>query len=178
MEQTNENAYFATAPIGRLIAKFAIPTVISLVVVSLYNIVDQIFIGHGVGYLGNGATTVLFPLTVIAMALALLFGDGAAAYLSLKLGEGDKESAGKGIGNAVLMLTLLGIVFLIAGLVFLKPLVKMFGATEAIMPYALDYGYIIVIGLPFLVILTGLNSIIRADGSPRFAMITMLVGAV
>ena len=92
---------FATEPVGRLITKFAIPCVISLLVNSLYNIVDQIFIGWGVGYLGNGATNVVFPITIIALALSLMIGDGGAAYLSLKLGEGDTENARKGIGNAV-----------------------------------------------------------------------------
>lgn len=88
MDEAKNNSYFETAPIGRLMAKFAIPCIISLVVNALYNIVDQIFIGRGVGYLGNGATSVVFPITVIATALALLIGDGGAAYLSLKLGEG------------------------------------------------------------------------------------------
>ena len=96
---------FATEPVGRLILKFAIPCVISLLVNSLYNIVDQIFIGWGVGYLGNGATNVVFPITIIALALSLMIGDGGAAFLSLKLGEGDIDSAKKGVGNAVIMVT-------------------------------------------------------------------------
>ena len=119
MEQTESpsSSTFATEPIGRLIVKFAIPCVISLLVNSLYNIVDQIFIGWGVGYLGNGATNIVFPITIVALSLSLMIGDGGAAYLSLKLGEGDIESAKKGVGNAIVLVTvvsiLLAAVFLI-----------------------------------------------------------------
>ena len=173
-----ERSPFATDPIGKLIARFAIPCVISLLVNALYNIVDQIFIGRGVGYLGNGATNVVFPITVIALAFALLIGDGGAAYLSLRLGEGDKESAQKGVGNAVTMVTIAGLVMLVAALLFMEPIVNLFGATDNLRPYALDYGYIIAIGLPFTMISTALNSIIRADGSPKFAMMSMLLGAI
>lgn len=172
-----EKSLFATEPIGKLIVKFAVPCVISLLVNSLYNIVDQIFIGRGVGYLGNGATNVVFPVTVIALAFALLIGDGGAAFLSLKLGEDDKESAQKGVGNAITMVTIAGIAMLAFTLIFLKQIVGVFGVTEKLLPYALDYGYIIAIGLPFIMISTALNSIIRADGSPQFAMISMLLGA-
>jgi len=177
MNQTKQNP-LATEPIGRLIAKFAIPSVISLLVNSLYNIVDQIFIGRGVGYLGNGATNVVFPITIIALAFALLVGDGAASYLSLKLGEGKKEIAQKGVSNAILMLTAIGIIFLIMGSIFLKPLVLFFGATDIILPFALEYGRIIIIGLPFVIIGVGLNSMIRADGNPRYAMLSMIIGAI
>ena len=173
-----EQSPFATDPIGKLIARFAIPCVISLLVNALYNIVDQIFIGRGVGYLGNGATNVVFPITVIALAVALLIGDGGAAYLSLRLGEGDKESAQKGVGNAVTMVTIAGLVMLVAALLFMEPIVNLFGATDNLRPYALDYGYIIAIGLPFTMTSTALNSIIRADGSPKFAMMSMLLGAI
>lgn len=169
---------FATDPIGKLIARFAIPCVISLLVNALYNIVDQIFIGRGVGYLGNGATNVVFPITVIALAFALLIGDGGASYLSLRMGEGRKDMAEKGVGNAIAMVTIAGIILLIAALVFLEPVINLFGATDNLRPYALDYGYIIVLGLPFTMISTALNSIIRADGSPKFAMMSMLLGAV
>lgn len=169
---------FATEPIGRLIAKFAIPCVISLLVNSLYNIVDQIFIGNGVGYLGNGATNVVFPITIIALALSLMIGDGGAAYLSLKLGEGNLDSAKKGVGNAITMVTIVSIVLTIVFLVFIRPILKLFGATETLMPLALDYGRIIGIGLPFMMIPAAINSIIRADGSPKFAMLSMSIGAV
>lgn len=166
-----------TESIGKLITKFSIPCIISLLVNSLYNIVDQIFIGRGVGYLGNGATNVVFPITIIALAFALLIGDGCASFLSLKLGEKQVKSAAKGVGNSIVMLIAIGIVFLFVGVLFMDQIITVFGCTDLIRPYALDYGIIIAIGLPFMIIGTGLNSIIRADGSPQFAMITMLVGA-
>lgn len=178
MEVTKNNSYFETAPIGRLIAKFAVPSVISLLVNALYNIVDQIFIGRGVGYLGNGATTVVFPITVIATAFALLIGDGSATFLSLKLGEKQEEKAGKGIGNSIVMLMITSVVMLVVFLTFFHPLLMLFGATEATLPYAQEYGRIIIIGLPFMILSTGLNSILRADGKPQLAMFSMLLGAV
>lgn len=165
-------------PIGKLIGKFAIPCVISLIVNSLYNIVDQIFIGHGVGYLGNGATNIVFPITIITLAIALLIGDGGAAYLSLKLGEGKKIDAARGVGNAIILSIVLGIVLLVIGLIFLKPLLYLFGCTDVLYPYANEYGRVIVLGIPFVVVSTALNSIIRADGSPKYAMASMILGAV
>ena len=140
---------FETENIGKLIMKFAIPCVISLVVNSLYNIVDQIFIGQGVGFLGNAATNVAFPLVTISMAFALLLGDGCAAYLSLKLGAGNRDSAARGVGNTLSMLGIAGLFFLIFGLVLMKPLLYLFGATEVVMPYAVSYTSVIIIGLPF-----------------------------
>ena len=180
MEQavSQSKSPFATEPIGRLIVKFAVSCVISLLVNSLYNIVDQIFIGWGVGYLGNGATNVVFPITIIALALSMMIGDGGAAYLSLKLGEGDVASAKKGVGNAIVMVTAVSILLLVVFLIFIDPILTLFGATEALRPYALEYGCIIGIGLPFTMIPTALNSMIRADGSPKYAMFSMVLGAV
>ena len=184
MEQITDKkaSPFATEPVGRLIARFAIPCVISLVVNSLYNIVDQIFIGWGVGYLGNGATNVVFPITIIALAFAVLIGDGGAAFMSLKLGEGDTESVKKGAGNSAVMVTIAGILLMVIFLVLIKPILTLFGATESTDPllceYALQYGYIIGIGLPFTMISTALNSLICADGSSKYAMFSMLLGAI
>ena len=184
MEQITDKkaSSFDTEPVGRLIARFAIPCVISLVVNSLYNIVDQIFIGWGVGYLGNGATNVVFPITIIALAFAVLIGDGGAAFMSLKLGEGDTESVKKGAGNSAVMVTIAGILLMVIFLVLIKPILTLFGATESTDPllreYALQYGYIIGIGLPFTMISTALNSLIRADGSSKYAMFSMLLGAI
>lgn len=169
---------FATETIGKLIAKFSIPAVISLLVNSLYNIVDQIFIGQGVGYLGNAATNVAFPFVTITLAVALMIGDGCAANLSLKLGAGDKEQAKNGFNNALIMMVSWGIFMLLVGLIFLKPLLKLFGATDVVMPFAVDYTGIIVFGLPFVIVGTALNSFIRADGSPKFAMFSMITGAI
>lgn len=173
---------FATQPVGRLILKFAIPCVMALVVNSLYNIVDQIFIGWGVGYLGNGATNVVFPITIIALAFAVLIGDGGAAYMSLKMGEGDMESVKRGAANSTVMVTVVGVVLMAVFLIFLKPILTLFGATSSTDPllreYAIQYGYIIGIGLPFTMISTALNAFIRADGSAGFAMFSMLLGAI
>lgn len=178
MELTENKNLLGTAPISKLMMKYAVPSIISLLVNALYNIVDQIFIGQGVGYLGNAATNVIFPITVVVLAFALLIGDGAAAYLSLKLGENRKDLAQKGVGNAITLLVVFGIAFLVAGMLFLEPLVRLFGATEGSMPYAMDYGRIIVLGLPFVMVGTGLNSCIRAEGSPKIAMISMIAGAL
>lgn len=169
---------FATEPIGRLIAKFAIPSVIALLVNSLYNIVDQIFIGWGVGYLGNGATNVVFPITIIALALSMMIGNGGAAYLSLKLGEGEVPAAKRGVGNAVSLAVIVSIVLAAVFLLCIDPILTLFGATDILRPYALEYGYIIGIGLPFMMISASINSMIRADGSPKYAMFSMVIGAI
>lgn len=178
IEKSGMESRFATENVRKLILQFATPAVVAAVVNSLYNIVDQIFIGRGVGYLGNGATNVIFPLTIIALAFTQMLGDGAAAYLSLKLGEGNRTDGERAVNNAVTMLTLMGILFMILGLVFLKPLALLFGATENILPYAMEYGRVIVIGLPFFIVSVGLNSILRADGNPQVSMTSMLAGAV
>ena len=169
---------FATEPIGRLIVKFAVPSVIALLVNSLYNIVDQIFIGNGVGYLGNGATNIVFPITIIALALAMMIGNGGAAFLSLKLGEGNMETAKKGVGNAVVLVTVVSIVLAAVFLIWIDPILTLFGATDTLRPYALEYGWVIGVGLPFMMISGAINSMIRADGSPKYAMFSMVIGAV
>lgn len=123
---------FATEPIGRLIVKFAVPSVISLLVNSLYNIVDQIFIGWGVGYLGNGATNIVFPITIIALALSMMIGNGGAAYLSLKMGEGEVETAKKGVGNAVTLVTIVSILLAVIFLIWIDPILTLFGSEEGL----------------------------------------------
>ena len=174
----NEENILGHEKIGKLIKKFSIPCIISLLVNSLYNIVDQIFIGWGVGYLGNGATNVVFPLTMICLAFALMFGDGASAYLSLKLGEKKKDEAAKGVGNGITLSICVSIFLCVIILVFLPQLLNLFGCTDTLRGYALSYGGIIAIGLPFMMIDTTLNSIIRADGNPKYAMISMVAGAI
>ena len=174
----NEENILGKEKIGKLIRKFSIPCIISLLVNSLYNIVDQIFIGWGVGYLGNGATNVVFPLTMICLAFSLMFGDGASAYLSLKLGEKKKEEAGKGVANGIAMSVIIALIMCVITLGFLPQLLNVFGCTDNLREYALKYGFIIAIGLPFMMIGTTLNSIIRADGNPKFAMTSMITGAV
>lgn len=174
----NQENILGTEKIGKLIRKFSIPCIISLLVNSLYNIVDQIFIGWGVGYLGNGATNVVFPLTMVCLAFALMFGDGASAYLSLKLGEKKKEEASKGVANGISLSIIVSITLCVLMLAFLPQLLNVFGCTDALREYALSYGGIIAIGLPFMMIGTTLNSVIRADGSPKYAMTSMVIGAV
>ena len=176
MEQ--EENILGKEKIGKLIRKFSIPCIISMLVNSLYNIVDQIFIGQGVGYLGNGATNVVFPLVIIGLAFSLMFGDGASAYLSLKLGEKKKKEAENGVGNGIMLSIIVSVIFCIVTLLFLPQFLKIFGCTENLKSYAMTYGTIIAIGFPFSMIGTTLNSIIRADGSPKYSMFSMISGAV
>lgn len=164
--------------IGKLIRKFSVPCIISLLVNSLYNIVDQIFIGWGVGYIGNGATNVVFPITMLCLAFALMFGDGSSAYLSLKLGEKNKKEASKGVVNGILISIIVSILLCAIIIGFLPQILDLFGCTDALRPDALSYGYFIAIGLPFMMVGTTLNSIIRADGSPKYAMSSMVTGAI
>ena len=145
---------------------------------SIYNIVDQIFIGKGVGTLGNAATNVIFPLIIIFNAVAGLIGNGAAANLSLKLGEKNKKAAAKSIGQAVSLTIILSIVISGIAYIFLPQLVYLFGCTESVYKYAVDYGRIIVIGAPFMLIYSSFSSIIRADGSPKYSMIMLVIGAI
>lgn len=170
-----EENILGTEKIAKLIKKFSIPCIVSLLVNSLYNIVDQIFIGQGVGYLGNGATNVVFPLTMICLAFSLMLGDGASSYLSLKLGEKKKAEAAKGVGNGILLSAVVAILLCAISLIFLPQLLNLFGCTENLREYAIQYGRIISIGLPFMMIGTALNSIIRADGSPKYAMTSMVI---
>ncbi len=174
----NEENILGHEKIGKLIKKFSIPCMISLLVNSLYNIVDQIFIGWGVGYLGNGATNVVFPLVMVCLAFALMLGDGSSSYLSLKLGEKKKKEAGIGVANGISAAIIISVLFCIVTLSFLPQLLNLFGCTDNLREYALGYGYIIAIGLPFMMIGTMLNSIIRADGNPKYSMTTMVSGAI
>lgn len=167
-----------TEKISRLLASFAIPSIISLLVNSLYNIVDQIFIGRFIGELGNAATTVMFPLITISMAFALLIGNGAAAYYSLKLGQKKKKAAKSAAATTIILLIILGIILFIFSILLYKKLLFIFGASQNVMPYALEYTPIIIIGLPFAMFTTGITAVIRSDGSPKFAMYSMLFGAI
>ena len=164
--------------ISKLLLSFSIPCIISMLVGALYNIVDQIFIGNGVGYLGNAATNVVYPFTVIALSIALLIGDGASAIFSLHLGKKDYKSANKGIGNAIVLLVIVSIIITLLGFIFQENILMLFGLTNGIYTYAVDYYKIILIGIPFYIITSGLNGIIRADGSPKYAMFATLIGAI
>lgn len=169
---------FGKEKISKLLLAFAIPCVISMLINSVYNIVDQIFIGKGVGTLGNAATNVIFPLVIIFNALAGLIGNGAAANLSLKLGENDKKSAAKSIGQAISMSVIVSVLISVVAYIFLPQLVYIFGCTDSVYNYAIDYGKIIILGAPFMLIYSALSNIIRADGSPKYSMIMLVIGAV
>ena len=164
--------------INKLLICFAVPCVISMLINSVYNIVDQIFIGKGVGTLGNAATNVIFPLVILANAIAGLIGNGAAANLSLKLGEKKEDEARASIGASITLTFGISILFAVLAYIFLPKLVYMFGCTENVYNYALSYGRIILMGAPFMIIYSVLSSIIRADGNPRYSMIMLVVGAI
>lgn len=162
----------------KLLKNYAIPSIIAMLVSSLYNIVDQIFIGQGVGYLGNAATNVAYPLTTICLAIALLIGVGSAARFSLALGAKEKEHAALAVGNAISMMFLFGMIYFILIEIFLDPLLTIFGSTKDIMPYAQSYTKITAIGMPLLIVTNGMSNLARADGSPKFSMTCMLIGAI
>ena len=165
-------------PLPKLLRSFAVPSVIAMLVGSLYNIVDQIFIGQGVGYLGNAATNVAYPLTTICLAIALLIGIGSASRFSLSLGAGEPEQAARVVGNAIAMMAVLGLLYTLLVEAFLHPLLLAFGATPDVMPYAVAYTRITALGMPLLIVTNAMSNLARADGSPKYSMTCMLVGAV
>ena len=146
-------------PIGKLLRSFALPAIISCLVNSIYNIVDQIFIGQGVGYLGNAATTISFPIMTVLAAFATLVGTGGSAYAALKLGEKKEEAAQKTLNNVLVLSLILSAVIVTAGLVALDPMLRLLGATDASLPYAHDYAFVILLGTPFSIISIALSNI-------------------
>ena len=175
---TNKNSFLGTENIGKLIIKFAVPAVLSMLVNALYNIADQIFIGQSVGMLGNAATNVAFPLTTIATSIALLLGIGTASNFNLEMGKGNNERAEHIACNGLSYLMISGVVLFLISLIFLKPLIVFFGATEQVIPYAYTYTGITVLGMPFFIFNVGGSHIIRADGSPKYAMASTITGAL
>ncbi len=173
-----DEEYLGKEKISKLIIKFSIPCIVALVVSALYNIVDQIFIGKKIGELGNAATNIVYPITVIALGLALLFGDGAAAFFSLCEGKKDHESANKSFATALITSLGISLIFILIGYLLEDQLLSLFGATDATYEYAKEYLTIILIGIPFYLMFNTLNPIIRADGSPTYAMLATLLGAV
>lgn len=176
-QRSGENP-LGTEAIGRLLPRFAIPSIISFLVSALYNIVDQIFIGQGVGLLGNAATNVAFPLTTISTALALLLGVGSASNFNLKLGAGDRDGAGRIAGSGLSVMAGSGVVLAVLFAIFLNPLLTAFGATGQVMPYAQDYTRIIILGLPLVIFSTASSQLIRSDGSPTYSMLCQMSGAI
>lgn len=170
--------HLGTQPVRKLIVKYSVPTAITLMVNYLYNIADQFFIGHGVGVNGMAATNVAFPLTIIAIALGLLVGDGAAAAISLCLGRKEQEEADRTLSHAYSLLIINGILITVLCFVFASQIVMMFGATDATYDLSMQYVQTIAFGLPFLMISSSLTAIIRADGNPKYTMKCMIAGAL
>ena len=167
-----------TGDIGSLLRKFAIPSVVAMLVSALYNIVDQIFIGQGVGMLGNAATNVAFPSSTIALSIALLLGIGAASNFNLEMGRGNQKVAAQYVGNAISLMLMSGVAMLVITMLFLNPLLLLFGATGEVMDYARTYLSITALGFPFIIFTTGGANLVRADGSPKQSMLIMLTGAI
>jgi putative MATE family efflux protein len=172
------NTYLGTEKVGKLMLKFSIPCILSLLVASLYNMVDQVFIGNGIGYLGNGATNVVFPITVIALGIALMLGDGAAAFLSLCQGRNDHEKASQTAGNAIVLTIVVSLVLTLLFVLGKEQILWAFGATENNIAYAREYFNFLIIGIPFYMFGNMMNSVIRADGSPQYAMISTFAGCI
>lgn len=176
MEAIRSNP-LGTKPVGKLLWQFAVPSIIAMLVSSLYNMVDQFFIGRSVGMLGNAATNVAFPLTITCTAVALLCGVGGAANFNLCMGAEKEDRAEKFVGTAIMMMVVIGIVLCAVVRIFLEPMMYAFGATDEILNYSLIYTGITSLGFPFLILSTGGSNLIRADGSPKFSMACTLVGA-
>lgn len=178
-ESTEKNINpLGTEPIGKLLRSFAVPSIISMLVTSLYNIVDQFFIGRTVGELGNAATNIAFPLTTMCIATTLAFGVGGAAGFNLNMGAGNRKKAIYFIGNAITMMLSVGVVIAAISLIFLEPLLKFFGSPDSVLPFAKEYVSITAFGFPFVILANGGAHLIRADGSPKFSMYCNLAGAI
>lgn len=177
-EATQTMNPLGTAPIGKTLAKFAVPAIISNLITSIYNITDQIFIGQNVGILGNAATNVAYPISIICTAVAILFGFGGAASLNLEMGRGNREKGSKIVGTTFGCLIISGVLISLIVGIFLEPMLWFFGATEQNISYATTYVSIINVGIPFLLFSTGGSHLIRADGKPTYSMIAVIVGAV
>jgi len=164
--------------ITKLIIRFSLPAIIGMMVNALYNVVDRIFVGNGVGSLAIAGITVVFPLMLVMLASTMLIGIGASTLISIRLGQQKEQEAQTIMGNAVVLMILLSSVITIAGLIFIEPIMTALGASELVLPYATGYGRIILLGTPFLMIGLGMNNFIRAEGNPRIAMLTMIIGAL
>ena len=175
--KSSENP-LGSEPISTLLRRFAVPSVIAMLVSALYNMVDQLFIGHSIGVLGNAATNVAFPLSMVCTSIGLLCGIGGAANFNLCMGRKDPEHAKSYVGNAISMLAILGVILCVAVQLFLRPMMLLFGATPDVIDYACTYTRITSIGFPFLIVTIGGSNLIRADGSPKFSMLCNLVGAI
>lgn len=177
MNSMSENP-LGTEKISKLLRSFAVPSITATLVNSLYNIVDQVFIGQGVGYLGNAATNVSYPLSTICLAISLLLGIGSASRFSIYLGQKETKHAAVLVGNGLVLMTVAGILYLLIGEAFLPKLLRIFGATNEVMPLAQQYAGVTLLGMPFLILTNGISNLIRADGNPKYSMVCMVAGAV
>ncbi len=178
MQVVERDKLLGESEIPKLLLKFSIPAIVGMLVNALYNVVDMIFIGKGVGPLGIAGVRIGFPIIVVNMAFSMLFGIGANSLISIRLGEKKKDEAELIMANAMVIMLITATILSILGLVLLTPLLKLFGASEAVLPYAQDYLSIILYGAVFQVIGMGMNNFIRGEGNPRMAMVTMLIGAI
>ena len=178
MNRAQRDKMLGTEKISKLIAKLSIPAIAAMLVMTLYNLVDTIYVGKGVGPLAIGGLTIVFPFQMIVMALAMMVGVGAASVVSRKLGEGDREKAYKAAGNAFTVSIIFGLVITAAGFLFFDNILLIFGVTDTLMEYSSDYLSVILIGTVFITFTMSANNIVRAEGHANMAMITMLVGAV
>lgn len=178
MEESVQVNPLGREKINKLLRQFAIPSIVSMLVGSLYNIVDQFFIGQRVGELGNAATNIAFPLSTSCLALALLFGIGGSSAFNLAMGSGDQKKAVNILGNATVLLALCGVVLAVITELFTRPLLIFFGSPDDVLPYALEYTRVTAIGFPFLLLSTGGGHLIRADGRPKITMLCNLMGAI
>ena len=176
MAEAKQNI-LGTEPIGRLLLKFSVPTTLTLMVNFLYNIVDQVFLGRAAGIQGVAATNVAFPITIVAAALALLIGDGCGANISLHLGRKEQEEAERTFGNAFVLLIGAGLLLVLIGQCFLRPMLVLFGASPTVLEAAAVYMRVILLGQPFAMCNMAFTAIIRADGNPRYMMRSMMIGA-
>ena len=176
-QNTTDNP-LAAGNINQLMIKFAVPSIIALMVSAVYNIADQLFIGNAVGTLGNAATNIAFPLSMMCTAIALMFGIGGASSFNLHMGAGESQKAPYFLGNSITMLLGLGAILFIGTELFLDPMLKCFGSPDNVLPLAKQYVSITAIGFPFLIITIGGGHLIRADGSPKMTMICNLSGAI
>ena len=176
-QNTTDNP-LATGNINQLMIKFAVPSIIAMMVSAVYNIADQLFIGNAVGTLGNAATNIAFPLSMMCTAIALMFGIGGASSFNLHMGAGESQKAPYFLGNSITMLLGLGAILFIGTELFLDPMLKCFGSPDNVLPLAKQYVSITAIGFPFLIITIGGGHLIRADGSPKMTMICNLSGAI
>lgn len=176
MNQANTTNILGTENINKLIFKFATPTILSMLTVSLYNIVAQIFIGHAVGYLGNAAVNVTFPILSTVMGFALWIGDGTATYIAMNLGAGRRDQADKAVAQSLILLFIISVVIVTFIYIFMEPILYISGCTDIMLPYAMEYTKYFLLGMPFLIFACGVNPCIRADGNPRYAMLSMMAG--